>query len=533
MIRRANEAKQKTMILQFQKTKYLFAFAVFIFLPVLAQAQEKLGFSISPTIFDMTANPGQSWETSIRLINSNRTDLQLYIEPVNFTPREESGVPDFQSIENDPARSATFAEWINVPESILVPAEKTVELPIEITVPQDGDPGGHFAALLIGTKPPETNGNTQVSTSQIISTLFFLRVTGDVNEAASIRSFRTTNYLVNQPSTTFELRIENRGNVHVQPQGKITIYNMWGQKRGEVLVNQQTLFGKVLPNSVRKYSFDWQSDWSIADIGRYTAKAVLSYGNTDKQSLTSETAFWVVPWKWVLMIIGVISIFVYGFVIALRAYIRRVLTLSGLQPITSESSVSLTPKTKRLGIIAPFEVGMLDLRKELYGSKSHQERLQAILQFSKKYHYFFYFLLGLIIFIGVLWWYMQAAFEDKNFEIVTDSGEVVTPKSNEEIVRPGVTENEKTPVILVDRSGSPLGFGDAITKIQTRNFYVQDTRTEPIEERTVIVFSPSMTDEALELSMLFGNAPLSALSEEEGNNAELIVFIGSDIVSKQ
>lgn len=496
-----------------------------------ANAQQVISFSVSPTIFDMTANPGQTWKTSVRIINPNSFDLQLYADAVNFVPREESGIPEFIPVEEFPGEKKSFASWVQLPETILVPAQRTVELPVVVSVPEDGDPGGHFAAILIGTKPPvDANSDSGVSTAQIISSLLFLRVTGDISEIASIRSFRSASAILEKPKTTFEIRVENKGNVHVQPQGEIVIYNMWGQERGVVSVNQKKLFGNVLPKSIRKYQFDWESEWSIADIGRYTAKVVLTYGNTSKQSLVAETSFWVIPWKWVLLTLSILALFVYGFVTAIKLYIRKVLALSGVSEFTRpmEKSTTLTPKTKPLNIAAPIEMGMLDLRSKLSKSAGFKEKTIVYLLFVKQYRIFFLSIIGVVVFVSMLVWYFGEGSRERSFTVTNESGEVVS--TDAEKPKAKTVTGTKQNIQVVNRSGSKEAAKIFEEKAEAAGYAINDIVEEKglSDSRTVIVFSPSLTDIALKLSSLLKNAPLSALPESSDDDPEITIFLGSD-----
>lgn len=498
----------------------------------IANAQEAISFSVSPTIFDMTANPGQTWKTTVRIINPNPFDLQLYADAVNFVPREETGIPVFiPSTSEELEQFTTLASWIVVPKTVTVPAEKTIELPVMVSVPELGEPGGHYAAILIGTKPPlSSDSPTGVSTAQIISSLLFLRVTGDVTEIANIRSFRSISSVLEKPETTFEIRVENKGNVHVQPQGKISIYNMWGQERGVVSVNQKKLFGNVLPKSIRKYSFDWESEWSIADIGRYTAKVVLTYGNTNKQSLVAQTSFWVIPWKWLLLTVSILALFIYGFVTAIKLYIRKVLALSGVNEYSrlANTSVTLTPKSKPLNLTAPIEMGMLDLRLKLGKSSGFKEKTIVYLLFLKQYRLFFLSIIGAIVFVSMLVWYFGEGSRERNFTVTNENGEVVSTEADKPVAR--AVTGTKQNIQVVNRSGSREAAIIFEENAEAAGYLINDIVEEKSlpDSRTVIVFSPSLTDVALKLSSLLKNAPLSALPEASDDNPEITIFLGTD-----
>ena len=47
----------------------------------------------------------------------------------------------------------TLAEWFTITrEAVVVPREQSKEVPFSVRVPFEASPGGHFAAILVGTK---------------------------------------------------------------------------------------------------------------------------------------------------------------------------------------------------------------------------------------------------------------------------------------------------------------------------------------------------------------------------------------------
>jgi hypothetical protein len=517
-------------------------------LPTVALGQGATTFSVSPTIFDMTASPGQVWKSTVRIINANPYELRLYIDVVNFAPKGESGTPQFLPVDEYTDPNSTLAQWISTDKEIIVAAEQTVELPLTITLPATAAPGGHFAALMISTKPADKPGESaQVQTSQVISSLVFLRVSGDISENSSIRSFRTSNYILSKPEATFELRIENRGNVHVQPQGDIKIYNMWGQERGTIPVNQQTLFGNVLPNSVRKYSFTWSSEWSVTDIGRYTAVATLAYGTDGRQALSADTAFWIIPWKILLTIFVIVGSFITLITWAIKMYVRHMLKMAGITPgnhipVSAVESIAIATKTKRkkVSVVAPLEAGILDLRSRLKQTGTLQTYAKTILVFIRSYWKFFSVLAAVLVFIIVVTLFLKGAFTpSRDFEVTIEGeGHNVTVTNDDmkieatqpEPITTTTEDMQSLPITLVNRSGVEALTQDVRRALEAAGYTIADIENDfgTIEDTTVVVYDPSFADDALAISSVLGNAPLSAFTTAEGEKPEVVIYIGTD-----
>ena len=58
-------------------------------LPILAHAQNAVSYTVSPTIYDMTANPGQVFKSTVRIINTNSFELKVYIDVNSSSPKKK------------------------------------------------------------------------------------------------------------------------------------------------------------------------------------------------------------------------------------------------------------------------------------------------------------------------------------------------------------------------------------------------------------------------------------------------------------
>lgn len=535
------------MISTFQKISsatILTALAVLlVFSPSTTYAQEGLSISVSPTIYDMTANPGQMWQSTVRIVNPNPFELTLSITPNNFVPKEEDGVPQFIPLVADDVVKDSLGEWITTEKEIKVGAEQTFELPFQIRVPEGASPGGHYAALLISTQPStEGAANSQVQTSQVISALIFLRVTGDITENSTIRSFRSADYFLSKPETRFEVRVENKGNIHLQPQGEIKIYNMWGKERGTIPINQQTMLGNVLPQSVRKFSFGWSSEWAISDIGRYTAKVTLAYGKEERQFISANTAFWIIPWKILLTVALVIGLLVGIVTWAIKLYVRHVLSLAGLTPVeqvapkVSEPKPAASPKAKLTAkaMTAPIGVSILDLRSKLQKSNGPwQEQLFVYIGFVKTYWKFFVGVLAALLLLVCITLFIYSAQTPERAYQVTDpvSGTVIATNSKE--VAPD-SNALGLPITLVNRTAND----ELLSKVESlaleAGFTIATSSKEEgaSEEKTVIVYNPEFGSQAVLLSTILNNALLSAFTSTATSSEKIVVYVGNDAIKE-
>jgi hypothetical protein len=512
--------------------------------PTPGHAQEALSLSISPTLFEMSASPGQEWSSTLKIINTNPYELIISSNVVNFAPEGEGGQGKFIPIFTQETEGQTFAEWVDISNSaVIIPPEQTVQLPFTIKVPVDAPPGGHFAAILVGTKSDAArDGETKVETSQVVSSLVFLRVAGDIIETGNIREFVTEKKVYESPEVKFNLRFENKGNVHLQPRGDIKIVNMWGHERGLVPVNKRSLFGNVLPESIRKYVFTWSGESSLADIGRYTAIATLAYGETDIQFTSSETHFWVIPWRALLVIVTTLGLFIWIFAWLLKLYVRRMLLMAGVSPELHSLKKTNKKVYKRVSVVAPIGAGILDLRSRLNQVSDINGRVKTLLQYFVQYKLFFFGLVLVSIFIYlVILFILSASTKERAFDVTIEGLGANVELNSEQLkyselaqereIKNAVTQTDFPKIKIVNRSAVSGLAARLQYDLEVNGYRVDglDNEFQSDEKKTVIVFAPEFADEALELSNFVGEALLSSYNEATGSEFPITIYVGSDL----
>ncbi len=414
---------------QVQRTIYIvLLLAVFNALPARAQTEVSQTLSVTPPLFQISVVPGDLWHSSVKVINGNPYELTVYSEVVNFAARGENGLGRFIPLMAEELQDrATLASWITVsPGPHVIPPEQSLEIPLFIEAPKEAPPGGHFAAILIGTQPISGDGKLSLLTSQSVTSLFFVRVEGNVQEVGNIREFRTKERFIDTPQTDVILRFENKGNVHLLPRGTIVITNMWGKERGMISVNNQTQYGNVLPDSIREFTFAWKSEYSITEIGRYKAVATLAYGEDGVKSVSAETYFYVLPLKGTIITLLSLIGFVWFVTWAIKLYVRRMLALAGVEVRQKKSEIpteEVVPVPKKVKVqyrtvSAPITAGVVDLRGRVKAVQGSFEVVKVIWDFVVGYKMFFIVAIVLVggFVIGVLY-IADASKESRPYEV--------------------------------------------------------------------------------------------------------------------
>ncbi len=417
-----------------EKFKILFtivATAFFLFVP-LTHAQNAITLTITPPFFELNVSPGEFWASSIKVVNTNPGDLPVYVTVMDFASVGEEGHGRFVPVSANGDASNSLASWIKLTggSHFTVPKGQSRDISFSLQVPNDASPGGHYAAILVGTQPADPAQGSGLKVSSYISSLFFVRVSGDVHEQGDIREFSTDSTFYSDPNAHFTVRFENKGNVHLHPEGNIAIHDMWGKQVGQILVNNDNEFGNVLPDSIRRYDFSWKGESGLSGLGRYTATVTLTYGDTSRQNVFRAVSFWVIPVWEVSGILGGSATLIFFIVFIVKWYVRR--TLAAVHGRSGREDDSRRRMPTRSEIRSAFEAGAtLDLRalrekKETPPAKEKKTLKLERIFLIRKYKWFFAVLVSVLI-VAALWYavYFWQAFKNgRTIEITTGSENV-------------------------------------------------------------------------------------------------------------
>jgi hypothetical protein len=172
-----------------------------------------------------------------------------------------------------------------------------------------------------------------------------------------LSDFKTDKFIYEYLPTTFEIKVQNSGNIHLIPVGDIFIDQGDTKDIAVFPVNEGR--GNVLPQSGRTLTASWSDgfavkvpkeengavvrndngetvyttkwDFTKADkfrFGKYTANLLLVYDNGERDiPLEASVDFWIIPWK-ILLVAGVVVILVlFGLKSIITSNVRRVKSL--------------------------------------------------------------------------------------------------------------------------------------------------------------------------------------------------------------
>ncbi len=278
----------------------LFLFSLFLLLSLPAKAQSSLSLVAIPPRLEITGNPGDVITETIKVRNESTTTQFLNVEIKDIIVKDKDGTPI--TIDSQHPNRWAAAPWIQVsPTKFKLERGETLALSLTAIIPDDALPGGHYAVVL---HSPEAQVGINQSGSSIdanVGSLIYITVPGDIKEDARVVKMTVPPFSEYGPIDV-KTEIENFSDLHVKPNGSISVYNWFGKKSDDLPLDSQNIF----PYTSRTYENILNRKWLF---GRYKAQLEAAYGTTG-QLLLATVFFWVIPWKLILIALLTITIII-------------------------------------------------------------------------------------------------------------------------------------------------------------------------------------------------------------------------------
>ncbi len=274
-------------------------------------------FVVGPGKTDLTLTPGES--TVVELMVSNRTgvDRNFEIKFEDFVGSQDLSSPVVFTNEKG---ATTMADYLSVPEkTFFLKNGERARIPVTITVPAGAEAGGRYASVLISTLVPvektAINGDERKGGVPLITqtgTLVFVTIPGNVKKEGALTEFFTQNkksFFSVPKDVVFSLIFSNTGKIHLKPSGTISVKNIFGQE----IKNIEVTPWFAMPNSLRLREVNLIAD-PVKEkpfmLGRYVAEAKI-FRDYDNLTDTKSFAFWIIPWKLLLVIFLILLVIVF------------------------------------------------------------------------------------------------------------------------------------------------------------------------------------------------------------------------------
>lgn len=245
--------------------------------------------TVQPVLIDdLKMSPGETATRAVKLTNESAQTVQLKPAVYDVEPSDdETGFPKTVSRSEE----STLANWISAGGEVTIKPNETVIVPVVVTVPANGEPGGHYALVTWGASQTANPKGPGAAVAGQIGVNFALDVKGAVTEKGDLVSFGTSNGEGKFDSlpVKFTARVSNSGNRHFKPKGDVVVTNMFGKVVATLPLTGAT-GGNVLPKSTRAFDVQWDGAFAF---GKYTATVNALFGKAG--SASGSIDFWVLP----------------------------------------------------------------------------------------------------------------------------------------------------------------------------------------------------------------------------------------------
>ncbi len=297
---------------------------IVILLPKPAQAAVSNGFQISPVLSEITVNKGQSQTVPITINNPTSSPSTDQVVVDDFTASsQENGTPMLllNGSVADPRHN--FKSLVAPIPNIHIPPNGTTTVSVVVSVPKTANSGGYYGTVrLVPVSSGQGSGNVGLTAS--VGTLFLVTVPGNLVEklnlvqlSAAVNGQATGLIFSGTPQVL--TRLQNVGDIHLQPFGRVNVKNWSGKVVASYEFNNVSPRSNILPNSIRKFVDNLpKGHW----LGHYTIEASLAYSNGSGNLLTAEAGFWYIP-IWLVIVLAVVIILIVALIYKLILHFRK------------------------------------------------------------------------------------------------------------------------------------------------------------------------------------------------------------------
>jgi hypothetical protein len=304
--------------------------------PALAQTTSSPGLNveISPLPIELSAKPGTTTTTDLRVRNSGSTPELLKTSLKIFSAEGADG----HIVLHDPTPADDFTKWVSFDKPVFVaPPGQWQTIKMSIALPASAAFGYYYAVQFALANPPKAQpGAARLQGAVAIFVLLNAEAPG-ASRKIEVTYFKADHSSYEFLPVNFSVAVKNTGNVHTAPHGNIFIKR--GSKQiASIPVN--TTEGMVLPKSNRIYTAAWsdgfpvyvtltdgngnpirdangqvkrQLQWDFSKVshlrfGHYSAQLLLIYNDGQRDiPITGSLSFWVVPWRLIFFVILIIA----------------------------------------------------------------------------------------------------------------------------------------------------------------------------------------------------------------------------------
>ncbi len=275
-------------------------------------------------------DPGATVTDTMLVTNFSTIDVVFDLAASDGVVTEQ-GVFDLLPPDQEPV---DVGSWVQIPETVTVPAGQSVAVPFTLTVPTEVTPGDHPGGIVASVSSQTTeDAGAQVGVANRTGLRIHLRVTGEIEPVVAFTDV-TTRYEPSwnpfRPGTLHvEYRLVNEGNVRLGSIQQFEVSGPYGLPSGGTgpsgtVIGQQR---EILPGQSAVVRETIEGVWPVAQVVTDLSAYLEPVGEDELAvplpDVTAQATVWAVPWAQ-LAALAVLALLVVALVMW-RRHRRRTL----------------------------------------------------------------------------------------------------------------------------------------------------------------------------------------------------------------
>ena len=252
-----------------------------------AEPDPKVPFSDSWFIYNLVA--GESKDDKFIVRNTSDSAVRVKLYPVDATTTADGAF----ALRNESEERVDVGQWVTIEkDEVTVPAGGRQLVGFTVQIPKNAEVGDHIGGI-IAEQFTERQEGEAIHVITRVGVRIYETVPGELKRILEITKmgYQLIASKVNRDKVSFEFALENKGNVHLDPKGKLTILSAFsGKVKDEFDIDLRTIF----PGKPTEVPVLWEK---TPLLGRFIARAKVTFGEGSGEVVEKELAFFYITKK--------------------------------------------------------------------------------------------------------------------------------------------------------------------------------------------------------------------------------------------
>ena len=282
-------------------------------------ADNKSALTLSPMTQRIILTPGETYEGTIKVINSANSTTPMTYEALigPYSPASADGKDDYGSFDvSTRTNHNIMMDWttIDTPSGTLQPNE-TQLLTYRIQVPESAPAGSQYISILVSNITQDTNttnNGMNIDSKVQLASIIYANVSGEIQEKGIVIENSAPTFLLNNKLEATS-KVKNAGNIYTDATYSLQVWPAFGGGDDICTNEENPETSLVLPGTERYHV----QTCNLPMIGIFRLKQVVSIFG--EESILEKTII-VCPIWLLILILGVIVVIIVWIIFIVRKH---------------------------------------------------------------------------------------------------------------------------------------------------------------------------------------------------------------------